>query len=276
MEDSGELPKQVNATEVVKPAETSRREGPFNIGNLELYALPIEHRKADWVKHQSEVKEALSQYQTVIVEYFPSEYAQLKQEPGIGKMLGNYDEANFLFDKVAEVAKETGKDLWVLDPAYNKDFMKIKGAQGASLLLTLGSAATLKVSDELAARGKGHSRRRFLSGAAGLLAASAIPGTVSVVLELGAHHLSPPITEHDLRRVVVSKGLSQVSGKALLIYPPAHWRDIKGYIQDPKDMQTRFSYYEKLKEIGLDSLFQARHYKVADNEWKLEEKLPIT
>lgn len=260
---------------------TLQLEGPIKLGQLELWSLPIEHSRHDWETHQQGIKEAIKQFPIIIPEYFPLEYKYIIDKAILGDILGvMYNDANYLFEEVASFAQQEGKDVWVIDPAYNKEFLLLGGGElattGAALVGSGAGWDRLRSSERW---NKMITRREFLiASGLGLVGLIGVSSALNILKNAtGQGYLSG----QDFRRVVVAEQLkhlsqSHINGKALLIYPPIHWQVINQYLRDDSGLQKRANVYNRLREIPqFESLFQARHYVPYQKGWKLTQKLSL-
>lgn len=247
-------------------------EGPIRLGQLVLWTLPIEHQRHQWETHKESIEELIKQYSIIIPEYFPPEYKHLRDAPILGHILGKfYDEANYLFEGIASFAHQKRKDVWVVDPAYNEAFLTAGGIElAAPIGLGLGASAL---------RDRMGTRRQFLATASVGLAV--LIGSLMTLNLLENTKGQGSLSGIDFRRVVIAEQLkhlskSQITGDALLIYPPVHWKVINHYLGNDAELQNRVNIYNRLREIPqFAPLFQARHYVPSQEGWKLEQKVSL-
>lgn len=265
-------------------ANTIQVEGPIQIGQLELSVLPIGHHRHYWERHEDNVKELIRQYPVIIPEYFPLEYQHLKDVPVLGGILrASYDDANYLFEEIALFAHQEGKGVWVIDPAYDEAFLSIGTMEYSAVFgLTVGVVATAAaLKKERGLWNRLTTRQQFLVEVG--LGTSFLTGTlISLNMFENAKGKGPPLSGTDFRRVVIAeqlKSLSQsdITGNALLIYPPIHWKVIKHYLENDVELRNRANIYNHLKGIPqFEPLFQARHYVPTQESWNLEQKVSLS
>lgn len=279
-------------------------EKPIQIGtNLSLHPITVRHDVEAWKKYGPKITELVNSYPIVIPEYFPPEYTHLENDPDrtVAYLVGAIKRsgANYLFEGVEQAMKTGKNDVWVLDPAYNKEFITLR-----ETLMTVDAAGVLiatKAIDKLTKTGnskkreEGITRRTFLrTAAAGAIAygTSSIAGfsseTDPAITPEEAFWACGRVTvdcvhaiENDLRRVVVAEALTNLSkrfekpSQALLIYTKPHWERIIKYIDNPQERKLRLKVYSSIPEIrALHSLFIARNYQTDGESWSKIAEMP--
>lgn len=234
-------------------------EGPLQVGNLQLYTLPIEHHLDSWNASWEQVIDGIKAFPLIVPEYFPPEYRHLRysSNPAISLAVSSYNDSNYLFDRVAEWCLEENKEVWVLDPAYDETAIALRSA-GWFTALAHGANAGLNPL---------LSRRQFLKGI--------------LVLAAGLSPATEVVLEESFRRTVVSENIRHLGQQvpqdtnALLIYPPAHWSSIKDRIIDPESNRL-FGFYKNFKDNpAFKNLFLARNYVPSGNKWEQKQVVAL-
>lgn len=249
------------------------------IGNLDLYALPIEHDYNTWQVNERRIVDLVGHFPTLIPEYFPPEYAALDSS-SFG-LLGQYKEANYLFHALDSVAHKGGKELYVLDPAYDAAMVAFR-ALGATSSLGL-AAMSAKLGVGLVPKSKQESegvldlnKRELLKGMSAIALGSSLGGSAA-----GLSWVKVMGIENDIRRVIVAEQLARLGEvlgekkKALLIYPPEHWRWISLYLGDPVLRDKQLRAYAPLRDVGFSNLFVGRNYKPTEEGWVLANSFVV-
>lgn len=268
-------------------------EGPIRINNLDLYVLPVDHWRQDYEKHQKLIETAVSQFPIIIPEYFPPEYQSLldSQNPILGPMFRSYRESNYLFEKVASQCLSENKNVWVLDPAYCGEFAALRAFDlGGTVSLMAGGALMGGLGVFKKLEGKQidlteYSLGRVFFGASTrrefLYTLVTLVGFASYAGAFGKSMVGLDL-ENDFRIRVVAEQLKLLSSvlppgsKALLIYPPAHWKSIHGLLSDDKTKEQRLGLHLKLKELPFfKPLFLARNYKPTQTGWEQIQTIQI-
>ena len=254
--------------------------------NLTIQAIPIEHTDKQWVTNQELLAREIRDSDGVIFEYFPGETKQFEHTPFL--------QGFSFFKAVEQESIRHHKDAYVFDPAHAWDFAIIRSVVPVAMVGGLLATAIASFETSLAANRK-QTRRKFLSGfltAASGVATLAATISSQALSETAVSHQSPifPVPEITLRQVVISKGIANL-GESLdknpdtepknlvLIYPPAHWKGIKEFLQNREKLERYFRAYSQMKTVlpkGLkESFFSMRKYSRQEDSWQLAEKVEI-
>lgn len=233
-------------------------EGPRVIGNMNLYALPIEHDKGTWSEKGAEITDAVGKFGVIIPEYFPPEYQSIPIPNSF-----YYDVENYVFSKVADICVQQKKDVWVIDPAHDASYIAFR-----TLIDTPFITATfllmrywLVAIRHLAGNPEVATRRQFLQRV-GTEVAIPIYAALSWIGD-GNTPLESPFRMSMVAQNLIEVGKSlRPKTDSLLIYPPAHWPLIQQYLDDEGERnRTIGRYTEVLEKLPLfKSLYQVRHY----------------
>lgn len=247
------------------PMETIR------VGEMNVHALLAPHDRGSWNRYGAEIERQIGQFGTVIVEYRPSEYTEVENMPHplVQQQMAVFREANYVFMEVERACTEQRKDVWVLDPAFDFDFAKLRmglvGAEIAAEETALYIAAT--------AAANLTTKRRPLLKAAIFGSGSLIIGGESIKVGLRGLTIGALDTyvENDLRNVVVAQHLHDLgrdelrNQDVLLMYPPNHWYSqdvpsIKTYLAQNERRGARFNQYKHVFSGAFPTFFQRRYY----------------
>lgn len=229
--------------------------------DLNLWMVNLEHESGIFQSHSSELRRVVQQSDEIVLEYFPKEMSQ-----SVSDVITGLD----YFIEIAHLAQVHNKKITLVDPCYNDDFYKLVAAGGAGWI---GSLAT-SVLTSLAAERVEHkmSRRHFLSLLAKGSAALGIGLSVTSLGMTYEHLTKQPLNNlphyQAFRRVVVAKGVSQMSGNLAFFYPPAHNAGIQELLSDPETLDLKFNIAKQLKP-ALPRLFRHRSYDYGNNGWHL-------
>ncbi len=253
--------------EVTQPAI----EGPYQIGNLALSVLPIEHDKKTWEKSQDLVTDAISQFPIIIPEYFPPEYRHLESDPNpfISINVSGYEYANYLFKEVERISNEQSKEVWVLDPAYTAEYGNFfRTSQLGIIFSGIGSIIYSAMQQHPLPR------RAVIAQCVGV--PLMFLGLSGLVDNFG-------IVEPNLRESFVATHLDTLGtllppeSSALLIYPRSHWSSIKDSLdkKNPKHDLKLNAYLQLKKFPYLESIFYARNYVPDEDGWKQVRRISL-
>ncbi len=258
-----------------------------DLNNVHLTTLIVEHGSEPWNLHQSLISELIQQNNVIVPEYFPYEYVE--NGNSLTRVIAaTYKKDNELFDHVIELCKQQQKDVWVLDPAYNLEFgllrpLSVTTQVSAEAIIT-GVTQKLLVSDEGSQLDFDDSKRRTLQriknsgkwiigSVLGAELSSSFAGGVA-----GFANVFGWSTEAQIRRVIVADLLCKLSTQLpegtnmLMIYPEAHWKDIKSYVEDEAKRSQLLAAVNLIRTPATELWFEGRHYKSDDSiNW---QKLP--
>lgn len=239
----------------------------LTINGKSLRVLLTEHTSEDWPPKAADITREIKRAKVVIPEYLPSEYASLRQHPNFieSMSLPDYDEANGLFNQVETVCRKEGKEMWVVDPAYNRDCETLRMLLWAPALGTY-IGGYVGILEGIMQKRKIPRRELFK------MALKIGIGGIGIVSQL----LWGMDIENDLRQVVTAEQLHQLYASsaipqndgisAAMIIPEGHWTGdkiapgIRSYLLNDKLRSERLDRYKSLFGETLPSLFTARHY----------------
>lgn len=266
--------------------EEPRMEGPLKVGNLQLSVLTMGHSRDDWFKYQDTVKKLIDTYPVIIPEYFPPEYSGTNGNRLTEGVRKTFKDANYLFDEVEAYCRNSKKEVWIVDPAYNTSFMVLRG--GMFLAETVGLFEGLgALGSTVKRRNSTFTRRNFLEHAKdfGLAAATFSIGvfTPPEILSLSSSQgIVGKLVERHLRYILIASLLKDLSAQVppktqgLLIYPNIHWESIKKYLENDGERRSGLSKIAWLKNVpGANYLFQGRHYISDGYAWSEQQRIEV-
>lgn len=252
-------------------------EGPKEVGNIQLYALPVSHSRIYGEAYRQVVEKAVSSFKIILPEYFLPEHTGLYRYPVIGEYIKQLNATdNYLFEQVAQLCQEQKKEVWALDPAYNESFIAFRA------LLHTHPIATFLTLSALAGYGlyqqyKNHriTRKGFLEGCflgslsavsaakAGMIAFGAIVGPNRVPgLSVALGEIEDRFRQSQVAQHLVDLGkILPPQSEALLIYPPWHKHQIEYYRENDDARRDILDRFNGLRRFSIfQPLFQIRHY----------------
>lgn len=260
----------------------------YKVGDkLTIQAIPLEFYKGDVLeKHGEAIKNAIKNSDGVIFEYFPDELKKISTNPLVYSFT-NVDWFMPYYEHAAKAAADTGKEIYAIDPAYKINFALLRQIPVATFGLSFGSyVAAGQAPSIMKSKNIPESYTKVVVGG---LFGLAIGGTLASGYEAGAmkreHKRKTPsqsFTEPNFRRVVVAQGIKQLSKdldsdptrsakKLVLLYPPIHWKGIKGYLDNSDKLNRNFKIASVFKLGGLNqSWFSIRNYIHDDAGWQLK------
>ncbi len=257
-------------------------ENPITLGNLTLTPILTEHDEKTWVENGSKLLEQLKPFSTVIPEYYPPEYTNLTNKNPLLKI---YDSSNYAFKKIAAYCSNNHKEVYVVDPYYSEDAIKLHFSMTNSPLILAGTAGlaiangaikAIQISEEIKKRDNGltsgqeASRNISKKIFGGILQI----GSLGAAGTLQATNFSTK-EEIDFRRVFVARGLKIVGNtllqktQAAIIYPKEHWEwsvqdnlpGILYYLTHPAEHEKQIAMYEsEYAQKDYPDLYKIRHY----------------
>lgn len=257
-------------------------EGPRRIGNMNLSTVPTNHLRVHWEDYKGVIKSAISDFDNIAVEYFPPEYTKFVQStPFLGKAVQELDEEkNYLFNEVAKILRESGKNVWVLDPAYGGEFVGLRTALHFPPMLFLAGlsalSAAIAANDLYQHHKETKLKRRDFLKAFGLGAISVAAGLQTGYLGYGAI-VGPSHTpglssvlgriEDDFRENITAENLVTL-GKTLpketdmlFITTPLHRQREEWYLNHDDAREFVYSAYHLLSYFNsCKPFFQIRNY----------------
>lgn len=267
-------------------AEKPRMEGPLIINNLQLSVLTIGHTREDWNKYSDIVRKHIDTFPVIIPEYFPPEYSGINENFLTKQAKNRYKDKNYLFDEVEAYCRNTKKEVWVVDPAYNVSFMALR----AGIFLTEAAGLTgmlIVLKEAIKRRQQTLTRRELLEYVKdfGLATAAFSAGVITppeILSLMSSQGIIGSFTEDNLRHSVTAQLLKDLSlqvplkTQALLIYPNDHWENIKEYLNDDEKRRSVLSKIALLKKVpGTKPLFQGRRYVSDGSVWQEQQKIEI-
>lgn len=266
--------------------EKPRMEDPLAISNLQLSVLTMGHAREDWNKYSDIVKKHIDAFPVIIPEYFPPEYSGINENFLTKQAKNRYEDKNYLFDEVEAYCRNTKKEVWVVDPAYNVSFIALRG--GILLTETAGLAGMLiALRKTIKRRQQTLTRKEFLeyvkdSGLAVVAFSAGVITPPEILSLVSGQGFIGSFTEDNLRHIVTAQLLKDLSlrvppkTQALLIYPNDHWENIKEYLNDDEKRRSVFSKIALLKKVpSTKSLFQGRRYISDGSVWLEQQKIEI-
>ncbi len=268
-------------------------EGPIRLGNLNLTVLAVEHNEVAWKNHAKEIKEAISQFPIIIPEYFPLEYNFLSESenPYVKWNIDTYRSLNYVFEEVSAACLSSGKDVWVVDPAYCENFGYVRESTRFPQVVIGGaaSAAVFNWADKKKDDPDSSPRRKAMKNIAKFVGLSLFGFTINplgndVSSFNGIMGKPSPglLLEQDIRRVMVAHALEQMGAdmqspnNALLIYPKEHWDKINYYLTHKNEREKRYKMYSQLRSIPTFApLFELRHYRPNGANWTQIERTKL-
>lgn len=275
-------PTETSESETVLPTETIRISR-----KLAVTAVPIEYYPVDTIdRYGPALVEAIKQSDGLIFEYFPAEMKHMSGNKLV-RLWTNYNQFMPFQEFLSRSARDAAKPSYVADPAQDLNFAAIRLLPTVLTLpgYVLMGASSLDVDrtgDRLRVRSADSHRmtrrERYLRAAcfaAGLV--SAVPGILmgnAKQYEFRHHTFTGVPNESTMRRVIVAKALADLGVRLdsdpeaserqlLLMYPPAHWKGIKQYLEHPSRMERDFRFVSVLKRMGdpfRKSFFTLREY----------------
>lgn len=265
------------------------------VGNLTLTPIIIEHDRGEWESVGDDVSEILVKNNLIINEYIFNEYKnEVADSSDLTKaVVGFFDQENWAFLKIEELAMQKNIPIVSVDPAYSLDTAKMltmNSLQGPGV-----TAAVVKfVANDLV-------RVDDIK----LIETQKEDGKVRRAIKLLATNVAPVVAaakmaiisvgeETDLRRVVVAKGLKLLgeivdSGThAAIVYPLGHWdgqldgpeitkKGIEYYLNNPEEREARFNEYKiRFPPEDYPHFYKIRGYSPENGVWKKTMDIPVS
>lgn len=260
---------------------------------LRLRVFPVDHKPdmLEMFKRQMATEIAKPDVKSVVVEYFPPEIKRLQNNEA-AKSATNYHEIVPFFEEILNTTSRVGKDIFVLDPAHDINFLAARtffttqvgigiGTEGMSLAYALG-------------RNRKMSRREFLTTIGVFAAGAALlkaptKEAVSVIEEEKLHGKpSEVFSENNFRRSIVAQGLRQLGSQMdtdpsapdttmFMVLPPVMWKGIKRFLTDSKALAEMYKKDQMLRinDATIKSFFTIRQWRYQNNDWELVNQTRI-